>query len=284
MESLNNPVGALFAAQAGDAIVVSKNRARKGKDAEESEALGQASLQEGDVEDAIRHFRNAVTQRSGDDPKARLDLAAALLLMDEAPGAMRQYALALRVKVEAEPHLGLSEVYKRYGRYRDAIKELEEACRLEPENPFHHYKLAETLRNLGERKRALISARLATVYAPQDSFYHYWTAELLMELELWDEALESMRAAIELSPGDDYLYLRAAVPFWQVNRKLDAIRSVRLASELDPDKHLYHAVLGVLLEQNGQLEEAALEADRAAKIDEYDEDRLLRFERELGIE
>jgi tetratricopeptide (TPR) repeat protein len=99
-----------------------------------------------------------------------------------------------------------------------------------------------------------------------------------------DDALESLRAAIELSPGDDFLYLRAAVAFWGAGRHVEAIKSVRLASDLDPSKNLYHGLLGILLEESGQMEEAQQESERAKKMDRYDHDLLSRLMDELGIE
>jgi tetratricopeptide (TPR) repeat protein len=284
MESFDNPVGALFAAQLKEGAVRSANREREGRDADESRMLGAQSLDEGDFEDAIRHFRRAVEQIDQDRPEARQDLAAALLLGDQSPAALRQYALALQVRNDAESRIGLAEVYTRHGRYRDATAQLEEAVRLDPENAYHHHKLAEKLREMGERKRALISAQLAVANKPDDAFYHYWTADLQLEMGRNQEALDSIRGAIELSPGDDFLYLRAAVAFWRVDRKLDAIKAVRLASELDPDKHLYHGLLGILLEADGQLDEAVLESSRAEKMDRYDHDRLARIASELGLE
>jgi tetratricopeptide (TPR) repeat protein len=103
-------------------------------------------------------------------------------------------------------------------------------------------------------------------------------------MERYDEALEYLRAAIELSPGDDYLYLRATVAFWCAERRVESIKALRLASELDPEKHLYHGLLGILLEETGQIEEAALESGRAQKMDRYDEDTMSRLLSEMKIE
>jgi tetratricopeptide (TPR) repeat protein len=282
MESLNNPVGALFASQLKDVSTISENRNRDGKDAEESRMLGAQSLDEGDVTDAIRHFRRAIEQAE-DPTEIRHDLAAAYQVGEMSPEAMRQYAIALKVKNDPEARLGLADVYARYGRYRDAVAQLEEAIRLDPTNAYHHHKLAEKLRDMGEKRRALISSQLAVANKPDDAFYHYWLGDLQMELGRNVEALESIRTAIEFSPGDDFLYLRASVAFWRLERKLDAIKAVRLASELDPDKNFYHGLLELLLEENGQLDEAILETNRADKMDRFDHDQLQRVAKEMGI-
>jgi Flp pilus assembly protein TadD len=74
------------------------------------------------------------------------------------------------------------------------------------------------------------------------------------------------------------------VAFWRANRHPEAIKAVRLAGELDPSKHLYHGLLGILLDEDGQMEEAALESDRAEKMDRYDHDMLGRLLDEMKIE
>lgn len=258
---------------------------KEGDNADESAELGRQSLTEGDFETAIKHFRKAIEQRDPNDITSRLDLGGAFEYGDQYPQAMRQYEKALRLKAEAaEPLVGISDLYRRYGRFKDAVVSLEHAIEREPGNAFYHQKLAETLREAGERKRALSAAQMAVLAKPDEAFYHYWIGDLLTEMGQYDDALESLRAAIELSPGDDFLYLRAAVAFWRADRKPEALKAVRLASDLDPNKHLYHGLIGILLEEMDQLEEANLESARAKKMDRYDHDQLGRLMDEMGIE
>lgn len=276
----------LFAvAQPEDLEIIEERRAKTGKDAKESDELGRQSLTDGDFEAAIDHFRRAVEQRDPSDITSRIDLAGAYDYSDQYPQALRQYEKALRLKADAaEPYVGISDLYKRYGRFRDAIEKLEAAIEKEPANAYFHMKLAETLRDAGERRRALTAAQEAIIIKPDEPFYHYWIGDLMIEIGLYDDALESLRAAIELSPGDDFLYLRAAVSFWRAGRRAEAVKSVRLASELDPAKHLYHGLLGILLDEMEQKEEANLESSRAQKMDRYDHDMLGRIMDEMGIE
>jgi tetratricopeptide (TPR) repeat protein len=256
-----------------------------GRTADESDALGRACLTDGNYEAAIKHFQRACTQREPGDIRSQIDLAGAMEYADQAPQALRQYQRALQIQHEAlEPELGISDVLRRYGRYRESIEHLQEAVKKEPGNPYVHIKLAETLRDAGHPVAALTAAQGAIAAKPDGAFYHYWTGDLLTSMKRYDEALDALRAAIELSPGDDFLYLRAAVAFWGANRTVEAIKSVRLASDLDPAKHLYHGLLGVLLEETGQLEDSQLESDRAKLMDRYDQDMLDRLLDEMGIE
>lgn len=266
----------------GEAAVTA--RKLKGETPEESRELGKMSLGAGDFEMAVKHFRTAIEQRGSADSKLTLDLGAAFEYGDQIPQAYRQYQEALRMRQnEPEVFIGIAELMKRSGRVQESLKNLEETIAAEPTNPFYHMKLAETLREMGYPKRALAAAQEAVLLKPDEPFYHYWIGDLFIQLGRYEEALESLRAAIELSPGDDYLYLRVAVAFWRVDRKQEAIKAIRLASDLDPEKHLYHGLLEVLLEEAGQIEEADLESGRADKMDQYDHELVRRTLDEMGI-
>lgn len=271
-------------AGSGDPDIQAAKDSKTGKNAEESEELGRLRLSEGDYQNAIRHFKEAMSQRDTTSVDTMIDLAGAYDYGDLELQAFRQYKKALKVHEAApEPLLGISDILRRSGRFRDSILELEKAIRLEPGNAFYHIKLAEALRDNGEPTKALAAAQYAVVVAPDEPFYHYWIGDLLIQMKRYEDALQSLRAAIELSPGDDFLYLRACIAFWMTDRKQEAIKAIRLASDLDTDKNIYHGMLQILLEETGQTEEALLEVDRAGMMDRYDRDLLSRTLKEMGI-
>ena len=286
MEPTFKVIADLFqVAQPTDLEIHETGQKRHGDSPEESAILGRQALGQGDVANAVRHFQEALAKADPNDPALRLDLGGAFEYADDFPQALRQYEKALRAQEDAtEPIVGVADLYRRYGRFKDSIVKLEEAIARDPDNSHLHYKLAQTLREARERTRAVAAVHRAIACKPDSAFYHYWLGDLLIEMESFDEALDSLRAAIELSPGDDLLYVRAAVGFWRAGRRAESIKAVRLASELDPEKHLYHGLLGILLEENDQHEEAILESDRAEKMDRYDHDMLGRLLDEMKIE
>jgi tetratricopeptide (TPR) repeat protein len=255
-----------------------------GKDADESERLGEVSLNDGDHAGAIAHFLRAIDQRGEETVGTTLGLAGAYEYADRASEAYRLYLKALKTGCEErEPRMALSDLFKRHGRFREAVEQLQSAIEKEPGNAFLQFKLAETFREMGERGRALDAVLGALQIKPDEAFYNYWLGDLLISMKRPDEALQALRVAIELSPGDDFLYLRASVAFWLAGRHVEAIKAVRLASDLDPEKNLYHGLLEALLSELGQNEEADLESERANQMDRFDEDRLDRTLREMGL-
>jgi tetratricopeptide (TPR) repeat protein len=268
----------------GDDDLSDLKRQAKGKTAAESEELARLRLNEGDFNNAIRHFKEAIAQQDRQKPEILTDLAGAYEYGDQEIQAFKQYKRAIKSQQDSpEPLLGLADLLRRSGRFRDSVAELEKAIRLDPGNPFYHIKLAEALREMGEPNKALAAAQYAVVVKPDESFYHYWIGDLLLQMKRWEEALQSFRAAIELSPGDDHLYLRAAVAFWRTGRNAEAIKAIRLASDLDPGKFVYAGVLEALLRADGQVVEADLELEKAGKMDRYDRDVANRTLAEMDV-
>lgn len=257
----------------------------KGKTAQESADLAKLRLSEGDFNNAIRHFKEAMSQRETTDVDLLVDLAGAYDYGDLELQAFRQYRKALKLNQESsESLLGLADILRRSGRFRDSVAELEKAIKLHPGNAYYHIKLAEALREMGEPTKALAAAQYAVVVAPDQSFYHYWIGDLQIQLKRFEDALQSFRAAIELSPGDDHLYLRASVAFWRTDRRVEAIKAIRLASDLDVEKNVYPGMLEALLRADGQTVEADLEVERADRMDRYDQDVVNRTLAEMGIQ
>jgi tetratricopeptide (TPR) repeat protein len=261
------------------------DRSKVGENAEESEALGRAFLNEGDYDKAIEHFRRACTQREPGDIHSQVELAGAMDAADRAPEAFRQYLKAIRAQQGAvEPKVGMSEILKRYGRTGDSIKLLIEAADADPSNAYLRIKVAEALRDNGQPKAALEWAVRAVAIAPEDSFNHAWVGDHLLSMGRNAEALESLRAALELSPGDDYLYLRAAVGFWRENRPKEAIKALVTAIELDPERGMTHAALVRFYNETDQVMEAQVAEEVMPTLDRYDEDLLHKFLVECGLE
>ncbi|MBS1721679.1 MAG: tetratricopeptide repeat protein [Armatimonadetes bacterium] len=258
-------------------------RGKKGKNSHESGELGRQALTEGDYEAAIEHFKAAVEQSDEKSPWPLMDLGHAYATMDLVPQALRQYVKAKRIQISGELMISLAALYRQFGRHSEAIEQLKESVRLEPDNAYNHYKLAEALRKAGYNSAALDAAQVAVACAPDQSFYHYWLGEFFLDTQKYSEAIDALHAAIELAPGDDQLFYLAALAFWGAGKHQEALRSVRLASDINPASMLYHGLLEVMLRGCGLNEEAALETKKAAKMDPYDRQTLKKATRHLGI-
>lgn len=247
---------------------------KPGRDADESVRQGRASLQARDYEVAIEHFRRAM-QQGGKNVEA--ELGAAYENADYLPAAFHQYRKAKQTHADGELSVGLADLYRRYGRLKDAAHELEEAIARDPENAYLHYRLADVLRQNGFRKAAFTAVQGAIVYAGDDAFYHYWAGDLATEMGEFGQAVPALHAAIELSPGDAHLFRLSAIALWGSGKPSEAIRAARLATDLDTDDLKSVAVLAALLVAHSLTEDAAPELEKLRKLDRFDFEESARI-------
>ncbi|MCA1946724.1 MAG: tetratricopeptide repeat protein [Armatimonadetes bacterium] len=256
----------------------------EGKDAAESAEIAASFLAEGNVAEAVRHYRRAIEQKGTEDPGLSIDLGAAHEFGDQLPAAVEQYLKALSDEQTAtEARLGLSSVLRQEGRFREAIVGLEEALEAHPEDPFLWAKLAEMLREAGWPKRSLQAIQRAVTLKPEEAYFHFWAGDLLLAMERYDEALQSLRAAVELSPGDDHYLLLSGVAFWRLGRHAEAVKAVDFAGQLDPDEPAYGALLTILRVEAELQPQSPAGKREASDLDEYAKDRVRRWLRLFGV-
>ena len=218
-----------------------KDKREDGKDAEESLRLGDERLAEGEVNDAIHHYRRALKQ---DDTKieARLRLADSYDLAELGPQAAAQYEKLLKSKKQRpEAHIGLADVYRRYGKHRAGILRLKKACQLNPSNAFYWFRLAEAIVAAGVPEDAAIPAAHAFDAEPNDPFYGVWLGRLLLKLGRGADAVTPLEKATRLNLADHDAWFMFSAALAASGKKDLALRAITRASDLDPDSLLYKA-------------------------------------------
>jgi tetratricopeptide (TPR) repeat protein len=218
-----------------------KAKREDGKSAEESLRLGDERLAEGEVNDAIHHYRRALRQ---DDTsvETRLRLADSYDLAELGPQAAAQYEKLLKGKKQRpEAHVGLADVYRRYGKHRAGILRLKKACQLNPSNAFYWFRLAEAIVAAGVAEDAELPATRAFEAEPNDPFYGVWLGRLLLKLNKSKEAVKPLETAARLNPEDHEVWFLAAAALSASKQKDRANRAITRASDLDPDNLLYKA-------------------------------------------
>ncbi|MGI8923706.1 MAG: tetratricopeptide repeat protein [Fimbriimonadales bacterium] len=246
-------------------------------DAGLSRRIGDERLAEGETTDAIHHYRRAVRQDDA-DPENRLRLADSYQLAEMGVQAASQYEKLLKHwKSKPEAHVGLAEVYRRYGKHRAGIMRLKKACELNPGNAFYWFKLADALVAAGVAKDAVEPAARAALAEPQDVFYRIWLGDLLLNMGRAEEAVSSFRTALALSPGEDDVYAKLAAALCASGRPVEARAPIQLACDLDPKNEVHSAVQNEVLKRCGQ---APLAMD--PELDAYGQHALKRWKQLAG--
>ena len=218
-----------------------KAKREDGKTAEESIRLGDERLAEGEVNDAIHHYRRAL-KMDDTSVETRLRLADSYDLAELGPQAAAQYEKLLKTKKQRpEAHVGLADVYRRYGKHRAGILRLKKACQLNPGNAFYWYRLAEAIVAAGVPEDAAVPAARAFAAEPNDPFYGVWLGRLLLKLSRPTEAVKPLEAAARLNASDHDAWYLLSAAYAGAKQKDKAVRSITRAGDLEPDSLLYKA-------------------------------------------
>jgi tetratricopeptide (TPR) repeat protein len=125
---------------------------------EAQNGLGNALLSAGRIPEAIGHYQRAVLLKP-DYVEAHNDLGCALAKVAGREGeAVAQFREALRLEPEFMPaHFNLANALNAMGRPVDAVAEYEAALRLRPDDPAIHFYLAGALLKIPGRTEEAVS-------------------------------------------------------------------------------------------------------------------------------
>jgi tetratricopeptide (TPR) repeat protein len=202
--------------------------------------LGEGYLKQGNIEAAIRVFRNAVNA-APDLPKGHYNFAQALetaghlaeaqaqyetalrlqspfpeaeyafgnllLKSGNATGAMGHYQNAIRARpVYPEAHHNLGNLYVRQGHWEEARAEFEAALALNPAFAEAHNNLARVLASQNDLEGALVHARRAVSLKPDYVTGRYNLGQLLLagaaaDTRRFKEAIVEFQQVLRLDPA-----------------------------------------------------------------------------------
>lgn len=195
-------------------------------------ALGEAFLERGQVDDALRELGEAV----------RLD-----------PGAW-------------EGHYSLGNALKKAGRYEAAIAEYRRAILADPERAMPHNNLGTLFERQGRLDEAFREYFEATRLDPELAEPHYNLGRLYQQWKLLDAAIAEYNAAIRLDPGMAEPHGNLGLVYVAKGQLNHALREYREAIRLDPGLPYPHNGLGELLMKLGRNVEAVEEFRRAVEL------------------
>jgi tetratricopeptide (TPR) repeat protein len=194
--------------------------------------LGNALLDEGNVDEAILHFENA-RQIKPEDPKAAFNLGNALIQKGRLNDGIENLTQALQLKPDyAEAHINLASAFLKVDRVDDAID--------------HYQKALQILPNLATAWNDLGFARLQKGSVA--------------------DAIACFRKAVELDPGQAVTRNNLGNALVQQGKIDEAIAHYQTALQLKPDYAEAHYNLGSALTQKGHMDEAVIEFQRALQL------------------
>lgn len=117
--------------------------------------------------------------------------------------AIKQYQEALRINPnDANTHVNLGSILNNQGRIMEAIGHFEEAVTLIPRLADAHYSLGVALGKIGRIDEAISEYNTALMIEPDNIMYHNNIGTELAKLGKFDEAIKHFLIILQLSPNN----------------------------------------------------------------------------------
>ena len=204
------------------------------------------------IEDTLK-LTEALSKRRPGEPLYHYLRARLLALTGREEEAIKELDEAIRLD-PSNPELHRMKARLLYG--PEAVAEIDVAIKLDPSNPEYRYERAKMMYSLGRLDEALSDLGEAVKLGPDGPKYRYARAKLLAHLNRYEEAASELGEAIRLMPDEPrYRYERAFV-LYHLGRYGEALKEIDEAVRLDPERPLYRAARALLLGRLGRRDEA----------------------------
>jgi choline-sulfatase len=170
-------------------------------------------------------------------------------------------------KIEVANKFHRSLVDLEEDRYDEAIAELREVVRLEPDIASGHLELGRALVHVQRYQEALPVLRTAAEKNPKSGMAHYELGLALIKTGQWEAALPEMQAAVVCTPMSAQLHFYAGAVHLRLKHIPEATAEFESSLKIDPDHFLANLKYGEMLFREGDAAGAVPKLSRAAKLD-----------------
>jgi tetratricopeptide (TPR) repeat protein len=237
--------------------------------------LGAAYAGSGDLERARELFQQVLRLRS-DQPSALVGLGNVYLKTSRTEEAIALLTQAEKLEPQAyEVRFLLGTALANQGRSSEAVTRFQEAIRLGGKDPEIYYHLARAYRSLGrenESRQALArfaqvrSQSNAAVEASREAARLLEQARPLVEGGKLQEAIALLENALRLDPANPRLRFRLAGLYFDTRQYEAARLQAREAILVAPAEWLYHYLLGLVEQADGNVDPARESLETAVRL------------------
>lgn len=171
------------------------------------------------------------------DPALAEKLRALGYLADDSQGenSDKKSAVDPKDKIEIANKFHRALVNLEDNHYDEAIAELQDVVRLEPDLGSGFLELGRALTHHQRYQEALQALRTAAEKMPSSGMAHYELGLLLVKTGEWEAALHEMQAAVLCTPDSALLHFDLAAVQTRLKHTPEAAREYEKALEIDPD-------------------------------------------------
>ena len=221
--------------------------------------LGEALIQNGQVDEALAHFQKAL-EIYPNFLEAHSSLGVALLQKGQLDEAIAQFQKALEINPDyADAHYNLGNALLQEGQLDEAVAHFQKADEINPSHAEAHNNLGSALLQKGQLDEAIAQFQKALEVNSNDADVRSNLGNALLEKGELDEAVVQFRKAAEIRPNNADAHYNLGNALLQTGQLDDAVPQYQKAVEINPNYADARNNLGVALLQKGQLDEAIIQ-------------------------
>ncbi|MGB8217155.1 MAG: tetratricopeptide repeat protein [Candidatus Methanoperedens sp.] len=164
-------------------------------------------------------------------------------------------------------HNNLGLAYDRIGKYEEAITELKEALRLNPDYIEVHNNLGVTYDRMGKPDEAVNELKVALNLNPNYAEAHCNLGNIYTSAGRYEEAAGELEEALKINPELAIGHNNLGNIYALQKRNEEAIQEFKEALRINPDYAPAHNNLGNAYAETGMLEDALREFQEALRLD-----------------
>jgi len=207
------------------------------------------------------------------DPKDKIDVANKFhrslvdLEEDHYDEAISELKEVIRLEPDiASGYLELGRALVHRQRYQEALPVLRTAAEKNPKSGMAHYELGLALIKTGEWEASLPEMQAAVVCAPDSAQMHFYLGAVHLRLKHIDEATAEFENSLKIDPDHFLTNLKYGEMLLRVGDPAAALPKLSRAVKTEPESAETHAALADVYEQLGQAQNADRERAKAAHL------------------
>ncbi len=203
------------------------------------------------------HFAKDLTLQLPDCAEVWKALAAALQFQGKIPEALKALQKAVSLSPQdAELHNNLGNTFADYGDFETAENHYQQAIALNSNHPFFHANLARLYQQINRLDDAKKQLQRALEINPYYSQVRVELADIYLSLDEFHEAIFHYEKAISFNPLNAAFHNKLGTAFRKFGRVKQAVFHYRRATEISPEYAQAYSNLGNLFQKIQRLDEA----------------------------
>ncbi|MFZ3060251.1 MAG: tetratricopeptide repeat protein [Candidatus Methanoperedens sp.] len=182
-------------------------------------------------------------------------------------GYYKSFKLASGIGLSHNIHNNLGLAYDRIGKYEEAIKELNEALRLNPDYIEVHNNLGVTYDRMGKPEEAVNELKEALKLNPDYTEAHCNLGNIYACSGRYEEAARELHEALRINPELAIAHNNLGNIYALQKRNEEAIKEFREALRINPGYAPAHNNLGNAYAEAGRFDDALREFQEALRLD-----------------